>query len=81
MKYETMSEMVNDLISFIRTLPVTKELYRRHFIIIRRKVKKNKSRKKFKKNNWKMDTPGGYTTTPPNGVCVTCDKNTHFLLN
>lgn len=68
MKYETMSEMVNDLISFIRTLPITKELYRRHFIIIRRKVKKNKSRKKFKKNNWKTDTPGGvYYDTPPMG--------------
>lgn len=51
MKYETMSEMVNDLISFIRTLPVTKELYRRHFIIIRKKVKKSKLRKKFKKSN------------------------------
>ena len=49
MKYETISGMVNDLISFIRTLPVTKELYRRHFIIIRRKVKKSKLRKKFKK--------------------------------
>lgn len=67
MKYETMSEMVNDLISFIRTLPVTKELYRRHFIIIRRKVKKNKSRKKFKKTIEKWTHQGGILRHPPMG--------------
>ena len=49
MKYETMSEMVNDLIDFMNTLPTRKELYRIHFIIIRRKFKNNKLRKKFKK--------------------------------
>lgn len=36
------------------------------------------SENEYKKTIKEWTRQGGYTTTPPNGVCVTCDKNTHF---